>query len=265
MSEVILIVDDSADILDLVSGILSDTYVLLRSLNGANAIELLKANQVDLIISDIMMPVMDGFALCETIKSNPDYSHIPVILLTSKNSLQSRIEGLEIGADAYIDKPFSPKHLKVQVANLLNNRKIVKSHFSTLPLTNFHSIANSKADVDFLEKLNKYVLSNIENAEIDVDDLASIMNMSRTTFYRKIKGISNESPNELINIARLKRAAELLSAGQYKIYEVAIMVGYKSPTHFSRSFHKQFGISATEYMEANQQRTDIRSSNLDEV
>jgi len=183
------------------------------------------------------------FQLCREIKTNIDYSHIPVILLTAKNTLHSKIEGLEHGADAYIEKPFSPQYLYVQISNLLINRNKIKEHFANSPLAHIKSMAYSKADEEFLEELNNVIYANIENADLDVEQLAKKMNMSRPTFYRKIKVVSDLTPNELINLARLKKAAELLAEGNYKIYEVANMVGYNSQTNFGRSFLKQFGIT----------------------
>ncbi len=152
-----------------------------------------------------MMPVMDGFELCRHIKTNVDHSHIPMILLTAKNTLQSKIEGLEQGADAYIEKPFSPEYLQAQIASLLINRNKIKDHFANSPLVHIKSMAYSKADEKFLEELNDAILHNLENPDLDVEQLARIVNMSRPTLYRKIKAVSNLTPNELINITRLKK------------------------------------------------------------
>jgi two-component system cell cycle response regulator len=203
---------------------------------------------VHLVISDVMMPVMDGFELCRLIKTNFDFSHIPVILLTARNTLQSKIEGLKLGADAYIEKPFSPEHLQVQIANLLTNRSKIREYFANSPLVHIKSMAYSTADEQFLETLNEAIRHHLEDTELDVERLARIMNMSRPTLYRKIKAISNLTPNELINITRLKKAAELLAAGEHKVYEVADMVGYHSQNNFGRNFLKQFGITPTEYV-----------------
>jgi DNA-binding response OmpR family regulator len=247
MKAVVLLVDDNEEILDFLSEELSEKYSILKCLNGKEALAILKAEAVHLVISDVMMDVMDGFELCKQIKTDFEYSHIPVILLTAKNSLQSKIEGLEIGADAYIEKPFSPEYLQVQIANLLSNRNKIKDYFAKSPLVHIKSMAYSKADEVFLEHLHKVINQNLENTELDVDHLAKFMNMSRPTLYRKISAISNLTPNELINISRLKKAAELLATTDYKIYEVADMVGYTSQNNFGRSFLKQFGMPPTEY------------------
>lgn len=244
----ILLVDDNEEILEFISDDLCEKYDILTALNGEEALDILEKETVQLVISDIMMPVMDGFELCRNIKSNFEYSHIPVILLTAKDTLQSKIEGLELGADAYIEKPFSPEHLQVQIANLLSNRSKIREYFASSPLAHLKSMASTKADESFLEKLNDTIYKNIANISLDVEQLADIMNMSRPTLYRKIKAITNMTPHELINVARLKKAAALLVEGEYKIYEIAEMAGYSSQTHFGRNFTKQFGMSPTEYI-----------------
>jgi DNA-binding response OmpR family regulator len=247
MKPAILIVEDNEEMLDFIAEDLSEKYNVLKALNGQEALNILKEEAIQLVISDVMMPVMDGFELCRAIKSNFEYSHIPVILLTAKNTLQSKIEGLELGADAYIEKPFSPEYLQVQTANLLANRDKIKDFFAKSPLIHIKSIAHSKSDELFLETLNEVIYNNLEEEELDVEKLAKMMNMSRPTLYRKIKSISNLSINELINLTRLKRAAELLAEDNYKMYEVAALVGFKSQTNFGRSFLKQFGMSPSTY------------------
>ncbi len=248
MNPVILLVDDNEEILDFISDDLSEKYTVLKALNGRQALSVLAEESVQLVVSDVMMPVMDGFELCSNIKSNFEYSHIPVILLTAKNSLQSKIEGLELGADAYIEKPFSPEHLQVQIANLLSNRNKIREYFASTPLAHIRTMAYSRADEQFLEKLNDIIYKKLDNTELHVEHLADTMNMSRATLYRKIKAITDLTPNELINLARLKKAAELLASNDYKIYEVSEMTGFSSQTHFGRSFLKQFGISPSEYI-----------------
>lgn len=248
MKPLLLLVDDNEEILEFLEHELNEKYTVIKAFNGREALELLKENAVQLVISDIMMPVMDGFELCRIIKINFDHSHIPVILLTAKNTLQSKIEGLELGADAYIEKPFSPEYLQVQIANLLTNRNKIKEYFASSPLVHIKSMAYSKADEQFLEKINESIFKNLEDTELDVEKLAGLMNMSKPTLYRKIKSLSDLSPNELINITRLKKAAELLVEGHYKIYEVADMVGYASQTNFGRNFLKQFGMTPSDYL-----------------
>ena len=259
MKPTLLIVDDNEEILEFLENELNEKYLVMKAVNGQEAVEVLKQEVVQLVISDIMMPFMDGFELCKIIKTNFEYSHVPVILLTAKNTLQSKIEGLEIGADAYIEKPFSPEYLLVQIANLLSNRAKIREYFVTSPLVHIRSMAHTKTDELFLEKVNEAIYINLEDAELDVEKLAKAMNMSKATLYRKIKSISDLTPNELINITRLKRAAELLEEGQYKIYEVADMTGYGSQTNFGRNFLKQFGMTPTDYLAMKQPKSLPRS------
>ncbi|MDB5130591.1 MAG: DNA-binding response regulator [Mucilaginibacter sp.] len=250
---IVLVVDDNEEILDFVCDDLATDYIVYTAANGQDALNILEKDPVQLVISDIMMPVMDGFELCRQIKSNIQFSHIPVIMLTAKHTFQSKIEGLEIGADAYIEKPFSPRHLRVQIANLLQNRSKIKDYFANSPLVHINTISHSKADEHFLEKLHEEIYKHINDVTLDVEQLAEIMNMSRPTLYRKIKGISDLTPNDLINIARLKKAAELLAEGNHKIFEISELVGYTSQTNFGRNFLKQFGMSPTDFV--NSKRT----------
>jgi len=247
MKPAILLVDDNQEILEFLVDDLSDNYRVLTALNGHKALELLGSEVIQLVISDIMMPVMDGYELCRLIKSNMENSHIPVILLTAKNTLQSKIQGLEEGADAYIEKPFSPAYLQVQISNLLSNRNKIREHFANTPLVNIKSIAYTKADETFLQNLHEVIIQNLENVDLGVDHLAEKMNISRATLYRKINAVTNLSPLELINITRLKRAAEFLSTGKYKIFEISDMTGFNSQSNFGRSFLKQFGLSPSAY------------------
>jgi two-component system, cell cycle response regulator len=248
MNPLILLVDDNEEILEFLERMLKNKYEILKAENGKDALQILDKEAVQLIISDVMMPVMDGFEFCRTIKSSLEYSHIPIILLTAKNGIQSKIEGLELGADAYIEKPFSKEHLQAQIASLLNNRNIIREYFASSPLVHIKSIAHSKADEIFLETLYETINKNIEDTDLDVEKLAQIMNMSRITLYRKIKAISVLTPIELINITRLKRAAELLAEGNHRIFEVSYMVGFSSQSNFARNFQKQFNVTPSEYM-----------------
>lgn len=246
----ILLVEDNKEILHYIQKELSHRYRVHKAHNGAEALTLLARENVQLVVSDIMMPVMDGIALCKQMKTELAFSHIPIILLTAKNSLHAKIEGLEVGADAYIEKPFAFEYLLAQINSLLTNRNIVKDYFARSPLTHIKGIAVSKADKDFLEHLNELIYANITNLDLDVDQLSNMMNMSRPTLYRKIKGLSDMTPNELINLSRLKKAAELLAEGNYKINEVANMVGYSLPSNFSRDFQRQFRVSPSQYIQS---------------
>lgn len=245
---VILFVEDNKEILDFVCREFQYEYTVRKALNGMQALEVLRDENVQLIISDIMMPLMDGLDLCKALRADLAYNHIPIILLTAKNTLHSKIEGLEVGADAYIEKPFALEYLKAQVSNLLSNRAKIKEYFASSPLVHIKSIGYSKADKNFLEQLDAFIQQNLTNMDIDVDNLARLMNMSRATFYRKIKALSNLTPHELINLSRLQKAAQLLADGDYKVYEVAGMVGYSLASNFARDFHKQFGMTPSEYV-----------------
>ena len=244
----ILLVEDSVELLNFVGKELQEEYFVLKATNGESALEILNEENIQLVISDIMMPGMDGFTLCKKIKTNLETSHIPVILLTSKSAVTAKLEGLESGADAYIEKPFSMKHIKVHIANLIENRRHVMEHYSSSPLAHIRSIASTKTDETFLRNLDKIIDKNMADHDLNVETLAEIMHMSRSTLYRKIKDMSNLSPNELINITRLKKSAELLKTGKYRIFEVAEIVGYNSATSFGRNFQKQFEMTPSEYM-----------------
>jgi signal transduction histidine kinase/ligand-binding sensor domain-containing protein/DNA-binding response OmpR family regulator len=244
----VLIAEDQADIRNFLRTELSPYYSIFEAHNGQDALALLQKENFQVVITDIMMPVMDGIELCRKIKTDLQFSHIPVIMLTAKNTLRSKIEGLDVGADAYIEKPFAFEHLKAQITNLISNRMIVKEYFARSPLTHLKGIASTKADSNFLEELNRIIYENIADMELDVDKLSTMMNMSRRTLYRKINALSDLSPNEWINLTRLKRSAELLAEGKYKMHDVAGMVGYSLLTNFSRDFHKQFGMSPSQYI-----------------
>ncbi|MFT3948789.1 MAG: response regulator [Agriterribacter sp.] len=250
MQPIILLVEDNKEILDFVESNLQDLYVIKKATNGKAALEVLRSEVIDLIVSDVMMPVMDGLELCSTIKSDVELSHLPVILLTAKNTLQAKIEGLELGADVYIEKPFSPKYLKTQIASLLANRNKIKEYFVNSPLAHLKTIAHTKSDERFLDKVNQLIVEHLQDTELDVDRLAKYMNMSRPTFYRKISAISDLTPNDLINLTRLKKAAELMTEG-HNINEVSETVGYSSPKIFSKNFEKQFGMMPSAYMQSN--------------
>ncbi len=247
MKDRILLVDDNEEILEYLTQFLEERYRILTAADGEKAMNIALNETVHLVISDVMMPVMDGFELCKQLKQRVETSHIPVILLTAKNTLQSKIEGLELGADAYMEKPFSPEHLQVQIASLLLNRSKVREYFAKSPFAHIHSMAYTRADEQFLEKIESIVLSHIEDIELDVEHLARYVNMSRPTLYRKLKEICDLTPNELINLTRLKKAAALLKQGEYNVAEIAEMTGYTSGSVFARNFQKQFGVNPSEF------------------
>lgn len=247
MKTTLLLVDDNKDMLDVLVDELTEKYNVLTALNGQQALELLSKEVIQLVISDVMMPVMDGFELCKIVKSNFEYSHIPVILLTAKNTLQSKIEGLELGADAYIEKPFELEYLLVQIANLLANRNKIKEYFAHSPVVHLTSVAPTRSDEAFLDQLYELIQANLDDPDLDIDKLAKLVSMSRSSLFRKIKFITDLTPNEIINLTRLKKGAELLVEGKFKIYEISDMVGYNSQTNFGRNFLKQFHMTPSEY------------------
>lgn len=244
----ILIVDDNPEILEFLQDDLSEKFSVFTATNANDAFDILHEQIVQLIISDVMMPEIDGFELCEKIKADLEYSHIPIILLTAKNTLQSKIEGLHAGADAYIEKPFLIEYLHAQIESLLKNRTKIKQHFATQPLVQLSSIANNSADEVFLNQLKIAIENNLEDPTLDVEKLAGLMNMSRTSLYRKIKSISDLSANEMISLTRLKKAVELISLQKHNLSEIVNFTGFSSLTHLGRNFQKQFGMAPSEYI-----------------
>lgn len=238
----ILIVEDNPDMLAFIVRRLSVDYSILTAVNGMDALKVLDSNYVNLIVSDVVMPEMNGFELCKTIKSNLNYSHIPLILLTAKTNIQSKIEGLELGADAYIEKPFSVDYLQANIASLINNREKLREAFTKSPFIAANTMAITKADEEFIKKLDEIIQSNLNNPEFNMDDMADMLNMSRSSFYRKIKGVLDLSPNDYLRLERLKKAAQLLKEGENRINEVCYTVGFNSPSYFTKCFLKQFGV-----------------------
>lgn len=244
--KIILLVDDHQEILDFLSDDLSDDYDVVQAHDGKLALQVLNKQHIDLIVSDVMMPEMDGFELCSLVKKDPNCQHIPFIILTAKNSIQAKIEGLEYGADAYIEKPFSPSFLQAQIRSLLKNRMFLKKHYAQVP-ENDSLLGGNTVEEDFMDKLQQLIIDHIDNSSLCVEFLANKLNVSRPTLYRKIKLTSNLSPNELINNLRLKKATQLLNNGSYKVYEISNMVGFSSSSHFIRNFQKHFGYSPKEW------------------
>ena len=248
---VILVVEDNAELADFMYSELSLNYNVILASNGEQALRVFTRSDIQLVITDVMMPVMDGISLCKYLKEDSETNHIPIIILTAKSALNAKIEGLESGADAYITKPFSMDHLSVQISNLLENRKTILGHYSNTPLAHLKSLSLSQSDQDFITKLDKIIEANMKDPDLNVASLAQSMNMSRSTLYRKIKEISALSPNELINISRLKRAAFFLKTTNKKIFEISEEVGYRSQTSFGRNFQKHFKMSPSEFLNNN--------------
>ena len=244
----VLVVEDNPDVLSFISKQMSHSYEVLTASDGAEALKVLDKNFVSLVISDVMMPVMDGFELCKRIKADVNYSHIPVILLTAKTDMQSKLEGLELGADSYIEKPFSPEYLVAVSTNLIKNREKLRQAFAQSPFVEVKTVAQTKADEEFVEKLNEIILTNMDNSEFTSDALADHLGMSRSNFYRKIKGVLGMTPNEYIRVERLKRAAQLMKEGKDRVTEVCYAVGFSSPSYFAKCFQKQFGVLPKDFV-----------------
>ncbi|WP_158602618.1 hybrid sensor histidine kinase/response regulator transcription factor [Proteiniphilum sp. X52] len=238
----ILLVDDDVELLRFEEKFLSSHYHIKTAENGIQALEILREENVSLIVSDIMMPEMDGLELTKRVKLDVEFSHIPVILLTAKVNVESKVQGFETGADAYIDKPFSLEVLMAQIANLLQNREKLRETFLKNPFIGANSIVRTKSDEEFVKKLHAIVQENIDNSEFIVEDISGQFNMSRASFYRKIKGVLDLTPNEYIRVERLKKAAQLLKEKVYKVNEISYMVGFNSPSYFTKCFQQQFGV-----------------------
>ena len=245
----VLIVEDQADMREFIAKELSETYTVFEADNGQSALKLLNSrNIIHLIISDVMMPVMDGFEFCNKVKNDLNFSHIPFIILTAQHNLQSRLEGLNQGADAYIEKPFSIELLQAQISNLLKSRELLNKTYLEKPLVPVASLAISKIDDIFLEKFNSFLNENLTNEGLNVEMIASAMGMSTSSLYRKVKGISGLSPVDFIRITRLKRAVQLIQNGEGRINEIAFQVGFSSPAYFSTCFQKQYGKTPSDFM-----------------
>lgn len=245
----ILIVEDNLEMQNFIVRQLSDRYTVLAASNGIEALEIMDNNYVHLIISDIVMPKMDGFELCKHLKSKINYSHIPVILLTAQTNLQSKITGIEVGADTYIEKPFSTEYLLTCVAGLLKNREKLREAFANSPFIAVNTVATSQPDEEFVRNLKEIIEANLSDPEFSMDDIAGTLNMSRSSFYRKIKGALDMTPNDYLRLERLKKAAQLLQEGKYRINEICYMVGFSSPSYFAKCFQKQFGVLPKDLME----------------
>lgn len=250
MQPLILVVDDEEMILSVLEVTLGNRYSILKARSAKEALALLERHVVHLVICDVMMPVMDGFAFCREIKSNPDYSLIPVILLTARNTMESKVAGLELGADAYIEKPFLEDLLLAQIANLLYNRNKVAEYFARQSPVEEGIGEEPKEEERFMKQLDRTIRENMQDPSLDVRKLAAMMNMSRISLYRKVRTYSHLSPAELITIARLKKAADLMSEGEYRIYEIADLVGFSSPGSLTRNFLRQFNMTPTAYFRA---------------
>jgi len=244
-----LVIEDDPDMRKYLMDELSVEYHVNSAPNGAEGLKMVQTQMPDLIVSDIMMPVMDGYELCKNVKSNELTSHIPVILLTAKTSEEHQIQGLEYGADDYITKPFNPNILKLRIRNILENRaQLAKKFVSELDVIP-SNIKISEIDHGFLEKMVKIIEDNIDDSDLSGDRLASELGVSKGNLYKKLKALSGLTVNIFIRNIRLKIAAKLLKKGNYSISEVAYSVGFNNPKYFSTCFSELFKMSPKEYMQ----------------
>ncbi|MGK7393727.1 MAG: hybrid sensor histidine kinase/response regulator transcription factor [Candidatus Cyclobacteriaceae bacterium M3_2C_046] len=248
----LLIVEDNKDLLYFMVSSLSDQYNILLAQNGKEAYELARKKLPDLIISDVMMPVMNGFELCKKLKSSPVTSHIPIIMLTAKTSVESNIFGFENGADEYMAKPFSMKVLKSRIVNLIASRRMMRERYRKLMIQPEETKIPS-ADDHFLTRALQVVENQIANPEFDVNQFALEMGMSRSVFYRKMRAIADQSANEFIISIRLKRAAQLLKKSKLTISEITYQVGFNDPQYFSKCFKKQYKTTPSVYANLHQE------------
>lgn len=245
----VLIVEDNEDMRQFIRYILSDNYNLIEAENGEEAFEVAKKHLPDVVISDVMMPKTDGFDLCQLLKTNVATNHIPVILLTAYALDEQKQVGFESGADAYISKPFNVKLLKTRVRKLIENRKKIRESFSNFLLNETKQETLGKIEQQFITDFTQYVENSIANPELNIDEIADALGLSRSNLYRKIKSLTDYSPNELIRTIRVKYAKQLLNSKAKSISEVAYEVGFSSPSYFAKCFKDFYNESPTEYLE----------------
>lgn len=247
--QTVLLVDDNQEVLLYLEQQLQPDYTVMKAINGKDALEQLESTFPNIVISDVMMPEMNGLELCKRIKESQDFCHIPVILLTAKSMVSQVEEGLEAGADDYIVKPFQVSLLKARVRNLLSLREKMKSIYGeSLTLRNL-GVEEPDEDNDFLTQYIDIVKANISNQELDVSVIYQALGMSRANFYRKVKAVTGLSPIELIKNIRLEAGAKLLKESNMNISEIAQHIGFSSRSYFARSFKAVYGMSPTEYQE----------------
>ena len=252
---IVLVVEDNADIREYIRSSFTDIYEVITAKDGKEGWELAQARIPNIIVSDIMMPVMDGIELCKRIKEDMRTSHIPVILLTAKDSLQDKEEGYASGADSYLTKPFSAKLLHSRINNLLETRKKIASLLAladTQPKQESAVSSLNKLDNEFLQKITQIIEENLEMEKMDIAFIADKMCMSHSTLYRKIKGLTDMSANEFIRKVKMRKGVELLMSGQYTISEIAYMIGFSSVAYFRQCFKDEYGMSPSDYVKQKQ-------------
>ena len=248
----ILIVEDHEELLQTLIALFSPLYRVVIARNGEEGLQKAIAELPDLILSDIMMPRMTGTEMCLKIKSNLDLCHIPVVLLTALTSSEQNMEGLQRGADDYIGKPFNAKLLIARCNNLIRNRKLLQNKYRQQSTTDTNLLATNKLDLNFIEKVEKVILDNLDNPEFDVNQLAQEMALGRSTLFSKFKGLTGMTPNEFILNYKLKQAANFLRNNpEMQIVDISDRLGFSSARYFSRCFKAQFSASPVEYRKKN--------------
>ena len=243
----LLLVEDNEELLYLMERILSRHYHVLIAKDGLEALDIIKDNEIDIIISDVMMPEMDGLELCRTLKSNLETSHIPIILLTAKNTAEDRIECYNAGADGYISKPFELKILEARINNFIMHKKNKQEEFRTNVEVNIDSLETSSIDKEFLDKVISVIKSNMSEGDFDVVQLADALAVSKSSLYRKMKIATGLSPIEFIRNIRLKHGSQLLKDRSISVAEVAYECGFSNPKYFATCFKEEFGVTPKEY------------------
>lgn len=248
----ILLVEDNDELVRMMANALKQWYRVLKARDGVEALDVLTHQEVDIIVSDVMMPRMDGVELCRCIRNDVNISHIPIILLTAKTSVDSKLEGMQSGADVYMEKPFSIKQLHLQISNLLRMRQKFYEQMKSLDGSRTELSAKELGmnvqDVHFMQRLQELIANNIQDSEYSIDNLADQLNMSRSSFYRKVKSLTDMTPADYMKKIRLDQAAALLREG-CRIQEVAERMGFASSSYFAKCFRAQFGVLPKDYTE----------------
>lgn len=245
--EVVLVIDDNQDVRDYVKMLLQDKYTVIEAVNGQEGIRQAMKYVPDVVVCDVMMPVMDGIECCKRLKSELQTSHIPVLMLTAYAMDEQRIQGYDSGADSYLTKPFNAKLLLARIRNLIDNRKRLKSFTEDATAV---SGKQSLGEVDkgFVEKLKALIEEKMSNSDLSVEDLGAELGLGRVQLYRKTKSLTGYAPNELLRIARLKKAASLLASSEKTVAEITYEVGFSSPSYFTRCYKDYFGESPSEFL-----------------
>ena len=245
---IVLIVEDNRDVREFVKDNLDDEYYVLKADNGEKGVEIALKHIPDIIVTDIMMPIMDGYELCTRLKQNLKTSHIPIIMLTARASEEHQLEGINTGADSYMPKPFEIKMLKAQIKNLLENRKKIRKKYSNDFILEPSDVDYNSMDEEFLKKTIELIELNISDPDLSIEKLSADLNMSRSQMYRKVKALTDLSPVEFVRIIKIKRAAQLIRKRSHNISEIAYMVGFSDINYFRRCFKQIFGMTPSKYI-----------------